>query len=55
MEEVGGGLRLPLDTMGQAVYQRSCHMHGPQTTLQAKAGHLVEAMDDWEQLHTNAT
>jgi len=29
--------------------------HGPQTTLQGKAGCLVTVMDDWEQLHTNAT
>jgi len=27
----------------------------PKTTLQGKAGHLITAMDDWEQLHTNAT
>jgi len=29
--------------------------HGPQTTLQGKAGCLVAVMDDQEQVHTNAT
>jgi len=26
-----------------------------QTTLQGKAGQLITVMDDWEQLHNNAT
>jgi len=30
-------------------------VNGPQTTLQGKEGHLVTVMDDWRQLHTNAT
>jgi len=29
--------------------------NGSQTTLKAKEGHLMTVMDDWEQLHTNAT
>jgi len=29
--------------------------HGPQTTIQSKAGHLVTVMVNWEQPHTNAT
>jgi len=28
---------------------------GPQTTLQDDTGCLVAVMDDWEQLHINAT
>jgi len=28
---------------------------GPQTTLQGKEGRLITVMDDWGQLHTNAT
>ena len=27
----------------------------PQTTLQGKEGHLIIVMEDWGQLHTNAT
>jgi len=30
-------------------------VNGPQTTLQGKAGHSITVMDDWEQIHTNAT
>jgi len=30
-------------------------LHRPQITLQGKTGHLVTIMDNWEQLHTNAT
>jgi len=29
--------------------------HGPQTTLQGKENRPVTVMDNWEQLHTNAT
>jgi len=48
------GLRLPLRHNGTSCAKVA--IHGPQTTLQGKAGHLVIVMaDDWEQLHTNAT
>jgi len=30
-------------------------IRGSQTTLQGKAGCLITVIDDWEQLHTNAT
>jgi len=41
------------NSMGLAVCQKA--VNGPQTTLQGKEGHLITVMDDWGQLHTNAT
>jgi len=48
------GLGYPLDTMGLAVCQRSCHMHGFQITLQGEAGYLVAVINDGDHRHTNA-
>jgi len=54
VEEVSGGLRLPFRHNGTSCVPKELS-HGLQTTLQGKAGHLITIIDDWEQLHTNAT
>jgi len=54
VEGMVGGLRLPFRHNGTSCMSGE-PSHGPQTTLQGKAGHLVTVMYDWEQLHINTT
>jgi len=51
---VGGGLRLPFRHDGTSCVPKEPLM-APQTTLQGIAGHLITVVDNWKQLHTNAT
>jgi len=51
VDGVGGGLSLFFRHNGTS----KGAINGLQTTLQAKAGRPITAMDDWEQFHTNAT
>jgi len=54
VEGVGGGLRLPFRHNEIGCVSGEL-LHGPQTTLQGKAGCLIAVMNDWEQLHSNTT